>query len=104
MPPSRYVLVPADLVALVAEGQLTKEAAWLYIVLLGHHNRARKDNDVWPSRAVMAQGMGLKKPQSVEVPRRAPRGQADRVRGAQACGRIQHQQQAHSVALRASRR
>lgn len=66
MPPSRYVLVPADLVALVAEGRLTKEAAWLYIVLLGHHNRARKDNDVWPSRAVMAQGMGLKKPQSVD--------------------------------------
>lgn len=63
---TRYVLVPADLVALVAEGHLTKEAAWLYVVLLGHHNRARRDNDVWPSRAVMAQGMGLKKPQSVD--------------------------------------
>jgi len=64
--PSRYVLVPADLVALVADGKLSKEAAWLYVVLLGHHNRTRRDNDVWPSRAVMAQGMGLSKPQSVD--------------------------------------
>lgn len=62
----RYVLVPADLVAYVAEGRISKEAGWLYIVLLGHHNRSRRDDDVWPSRDVMAQGMGLKKPQSVD--------------------------------------
>lgn len=62
----RYVLVPADLVGFVAEGKISKEAGWLYVVLLGHHNRSRKDNDVWPSRAVLAQGMGLSKPQSVD--------------------------------------
>jgi hypothetical protein len=62
----RFVLVPADLVAMVAERKISKEAGWLYIVLLGHHNRTRKDNDVWPSRQVLAEGMGLSKPQSVD--------------------------------------
>lgn len=61
-----FVLVPTDLIDIVSAGKLTKEAAWLYVVLLSHHNRQRRDNDVWPSRQVLADKCGLKKPQSVD--------------------------------------
>lgn len=65
-PTRSFALVPADLITLVSDGKLSKEAAWLYVVLLSHHNRSRRDDDVWPSRSVMAQKLGLKKPQSVD--------------------------------------
>lgn len=55
----RFVLVPADLVALVSDKKIGKEAAWLYVVLLSHHNRTRGDNDVWPSRKLLSEEMGF---------------------------------------------
>lgn len=61
-----FVLVPTDLIGLVADGKLSKEAAWLYVALLSHHNRTRRDDEVWPSRTVLAQEIGVKKPQSVD--------------------------------------
>jgi hypothetical protein len=61
-----FVLVPTDLVGMVADGKIGKEAAWLYVALLSHHNRSRRDNEVWPSRAVLAAEMGMSRPQSVD--------------------------------------
>jgi hypothetical protein len=61
-----FVMVPVELIDMVSEGSLTKEAAWLYVALLSHHNRHRRDDDVWPSRAVLAKEIGLKKADSVD--------------------------------------
>lgn len=61
-----FVIVPSALRTFVAEGGLSRDAGWLYFVLLSHHNRGRKDDDVWPSRAVLAREMGMTKPDSVD--------------------------------------
>lgn len=62
----RFTLLPDALYDQVAEGAISRDAAWLYTVLLRHHNRKRRDDDVWPSRAVLAKACGLKKPESVD--------------------------------------
>lgn len=59
-------MVPEELFDLVADGKLSKNAAWLYAVLLRRHNRTRADDDVWPSRSTLAKELGLKKPTSVD--------------------------------------
>lgn len=61
-----FVMLPDELFDLVCEGKLSKNAAWLYAVLLRRHNRTRADDDVWPSRTTLARELGLKKPESVD--------------------------------------
>jgi DNA-binding transcriptional MocR family regulator len=58
-------MVPVDVMHYVAKG-LSPTAAWLYVVLLSHHNRKREDNDVWPSRKSLAEALGLKKVDNVD--------------------------------------
>ncbi|WP_341719896.1 hypothetical protein QQG74_09420 [Micromonospora sp. FIMYZ51] len=64
--PRTFTMVPDELFDLVADGKLSKNAAWLYVTLLRRHNRKRRDDDVWPSRTSLAQALGLKKPESVD--------------------------------------
>lgn len=61
-----FVAVPVELLDLVLNGDLTRHAAWLYVILLRHYNRKRADNDVWPSRTALAAALGLSKPESVD--------------------------------------
>jgi len=55
----RFVMVPVDVLPYVADGKISATAAWLYVVLLSHHNRTRADDDVWPSRRALADALGL---------------------------------------------
>lgn len=61
-----YILVPADLIAYVADHKISPTALALYVVLLSHHNRKRGDDYVWPRRESMARALGLSRPQSVD--------------------------------------
>ncbi|MFD6565432.1 hypothetical protein [Micromonospora profundi] len=61
-----FTMIPDELFDLVADGKISKNAAWLYAALLRHHNRKRGDNDVWPARSSLARALGLKKPDSVD--------------------------------------
>ncbi|QKW15412.1 hypothetical protein [Verrucosispora sp. NA02020] len=64
--PRTFTMLPDELFDLVADGKISKNAAWLYAALLRHHNRKRRDDNVWPSRTSLARACGLKKPESVD--------------------------------------
>ena len=61
-----YVAVPMGLFDLVADRKISKNAAWLYALLLGHVNRKRGDAYVWPSRRKLADRMGMSETRAVD--------------------------------------
>lgn len=62
----RFVQLPIELFDLVAEGKLSKNAAWLYALLLGHVNRKRGNTKVWPSRKHLARRMRMTQTRAVD--------------------------------------
>lgn len=65
-PVDPFVMVPLDLLAMVADGKLSKNAAWLYVLMLTHLNQRRGDTKVWPSRRKLAERMNLSQTRGVD--------------------------------------
>jgi hypothetical protein len=64
-----FVPVPTQLLELVKAGVLSRDAAWLYVVLLGHlnHDRVKTgDTKVWPARKTLAAAIGLRVARAVD--------------------------------------
>lgn len=64
--PFPFTIVPRPVIDYVETGKVSQKAAWLYVVLLGYHNRTRGDDYVWPTRKTLAAKCGVKKADSVD--------------------------------------
>lgn len=65
-PDELFVKAPLKLMDMVADGDLSRDAAWLFLVLARHINRRSGHTKVWPSREKLAAAMGLKQPRGVD--------------------------------------
>jgi len=61
-----FVRLPLAMLDLVADGKVSKNAAWLYVLLLSHVNWKRGDAKVWPSRRSLAERMNMAQPRAVD--------------------------------------
>jgi hypothetical protein len=61
-----FVAVPAQLPELVKDGAVSRDAAWLYVILLSYVNRSARTARVWPARKSLATAMGLRAPRAVD--------------------------------------
>lgn len=61
-----FVAVPAQLAELVRAGELSRDAAWLYVILLSYVNRSAGTTRVWPARKTLAAAMGLRVTRAVD--------------------------------------
>lgn len=60
-------MVPIELIGMVADLKISKNAALLYVVLLSYVNHKRGDFVVWPSRETLAFQLGVKKAESIDA-------------------------------------
>lgn len=65
-PDDLFVKTPLVLMDMVADGGLTRDAAWLLLILARHINRGSGHTRVWPSREKLATAMGLKQARGVD--------------------------------------
>jgi biotin operon repressor len=61
-----YTMLPDVVYQAVKEKVISRDAGWLYAVMLRHRNRKRGDNIIWPSREVLAGEMGISKASNVD--------------------------------------
>jgi len=66
-PSALFVKVPLALMDMVAEGALSRDAAWLLLVLARHINRKSGNTNVWPSRGTLAKAMNLRQARGVDT-------------------------------------
>jgi hypothetical protein len=59
-------MVPESTYQAVADKKISRDAGWLYSVLLRHRNRKRGTDTVWPTREVLAFEMGIAKASNVD--------------------------------------
>jgi hypothetical protein len=62
----RFVLVPVSLIEQVERKEISRDAAWLNVVLLSHVNRKRGDSEVWHTRETLAPEMGVSKASNID--------------------------------------
>lgn len=62
----RFVLVPVSLIEQVERREISRDAAWLNVVMLSHVNRKRGDSEIWHTRETLAPEMGVSKASNID--------------------------------------